>query len=120
MEQSVVYVGMEQVITLAVVLGVGFALLVFLAKTQFNDIKSSIKENNAAAKDRMDKIEQKTNEEIDGLKKEMSNIKGDFATSFVLREDFFRAMNGVEDNMKETGKKVDKILLLVGEKNNRG
>lgn len=117
MGQAVAYsVGTEQIITLAIVLGVGFSLLIFLAKTQFSDIKNSIKDNNATANARMDKMEQKTNEKIDGLEKEISNIKGDFATSFVLREDFFRAMNGVEDNMRETGRKVDKILLLMGDK----
>ena len=32
----------EQIITLTVVLGVGFSLLIFLAKQQFKDIKDGI------------------------------------------------------------------------------
>ena len=33
---------MEELITLAIVLGVGFSLLIFLAKQQFKDIKDGI------------------------------------------------------------------------------
>ena len=107
---------MEQIITLSVVLGIGFSLLIFLAKTQFNDIKNSIEKNNENTNKRIDKLEDETNAEISSLKKDISDIKGDFATSFVLREDFFRAMNGVEDNIRETSRKVDKILILMGDK----
>ena len=107
---------MEQIITLAVVLSVGFSILIFLAKTQFNDIKNSIKENNDNANKRIGKLEDKTNEEIGNIKNEISSIKGDFATSFVLREDFFRSMNGVESNIKETSRKVDQVLILMGDK----
>lgn len=107
---------MEQIITLGVVLGVGFSLLIFLAKTQFNDIKNSIKENNESTNKRIEKLETKTDAEIGSIKDEINSIKGDFATTFVLREDFFRSMNGVEENIKETGRKIDKILMLIGEK----
>lgn len=41
----------------------------------------------------------------------MNNIKGDFATTFVLREDFFRSMNGVEDRMRSIDGKIDKLLM---------
>ena len=43
---------------------------------------------------------------------EINDIKGDFATTFVLREDFFRSMNGVEDRMKIIDNKLDKLLLM--------
>ena len=39
------------------------------------------------------------------------DIKGDFATTFVLREDFFRSMNGVEDRMRSIDSKIDKLLM---------
>ena len=42
---------------------------------------------------------------------EPGTIKGDFATTFVLREDFFRSMNGVEDKMRTIDGKLDKLLL---------
>lgn len=40
-----------------------------------------------------------------------NDIKGDFATTFVLREDFFRSMNGVEDRMRSIDSKIDKLLM---------
>ena len=39
-------------------------------------------------------------------------LKAIFATTFVLREDFFRSMNGVEDRMKIIDNKLDKLLLM--------
>lgn len=42
---------------------------------------------------------------------ELNDIKGDFATTFVLREDFFRSMNGVEDRMRSIDSKIDKLLM---------
>lgn len=49
--------------------------------------------------------------EIANIKQELNNIKGDFATTFVLREDFFRSMNGVEDRMRSIDGKIDKLLM---------
>ena len=49
---------------------------------------------------RIDKLEEKTGNDIQNIRHEINDIKGDFATTFVLREDFFRSMNGVEDRMK--------------------
>ena len=81
---------MEQIITLSIVLGVGFSLLTFLAKAQFNDIKTSIEKNNESTNKRIDKLENETNARIESLTQDLNNVKGDFATTFVLREDFFR------------------------------
>lgn len=150
-----IYLGTEQFLTLVTVLGVLGAVLVFLVKHQFNEITSSIKENqqklhqsneinreemkefqekatrqlsesidrvkeevkinNDKINERIEKLQEATNKEVAALKQELNDVKGDFATTFVLREDFFRAMNGVEDNIKETGRKVDKLLMLVGD-----
>lgn len=105
---------MEQIITMSTVLAVGFSLLIFLAKTQFNDIKNSIKENNDSTNKRIDKLEEKTNTDIGNIKSELNNIKGDFAMTFVLREDFFRSMSGVETKINNIDNKLDKIFALVG------
>ena len=102
---------MEQIITLSIVLGVGFSLLTFLAKAQFNDIKTSIEKNNESTNKRIDKLENETNARIESLTQDLNNVKGDFATTFVLREDFFRSMNGVEDRMKSIDSKMDKLLM---------
>lgn len=125
---------MEQIITLGVVLSVGVSVLVFLMKKQFSDVvegikanrmateetkrelANQIKENDKKTNDRIDKLEEYTRGEIGSLKSELSDIKGDFATAFVLREDFFRFGNGVEDKMKNMDAKLDKILFGLGER----
>ena len=61
----------------------------------------------------INKLEDKTNADITELRQNLNDIKGDFATTFVLREDFFRYMNSMEENIKDTNSKVDKILLIV-------
>lgn len=111
---------MAQLVTFATVLSVGFSLLIFLAKTQFNDIKNSIKENNENTNKRIEKLENKTDAEIGNIKQELNDIKGDFATTFVLREDFFRSMNGVEDRMKSIDTKIDKLLMRGGNNEGKG
>lgn len=111
-----IYLGTEQFITLVVVLSVLGSILVFLAKHQFSEIINGMKNNYSKTNERIDRLEEKSEKEIADIKKELGDIKGDFATSFVLREDFFRTMNGVEDNIRETSRKVDKILLLISEK----
>ena len=109
---------MEEIITLGLVLSVGFSLLIFLAKQQFKDIKDGIaqttqqiKENDKKTNERIDRLESKTEAEIANIKNDLSGIKGDFATTFVQREDFFRSMNGVEDSIRKMDNKVDRLLI---------
>ena len=54
---------------------------------------------------------EETDRDIANIKQELNNIKGDFATTFVLREDFFRSMNGVETSIRSIDNKIDKILM---------
>ena len=96
----------------------GLGVLSFLVKGWFNnilaktdEIKTQIKENDDKVNTRINKLEENTNGEIAGIKKELNDIKGDFATTFVLREDFFRSMNGVEDRMRSIDGKIDKLLM---------
>ena len=65
---------------------------------------------------RIDKLEEKTDKDIQNIKQEINDIKGDFATTFVLREDFFRSMNGVEDKIKSIDSKLDRLLLIEKQK----
>lgn len=99
---------------IALVLGV----LTFFIKGWFNnlnasteEIKKQIKENDEKINQRVDKLEDETDRDIAGLREELNHIKGDFATTFVLREDFFRSMNGVEDRMRSIDGKIDKLLV---------
>ena len=81
---------MDYVITfsdvMAGVIALGGSVLVFFIRSWFNKLSENTEE----------------------IKKQ---IKGDFATTFVLREDFFRSMNGVEDRMRSIDGKIDKLLM---------
>lgn len=78
------------------------------------DIKDRIEKNDARTNERIDRLEEKTVRDIEGIKQEINDIKGDFATTFVLREDFFRSMNAVEDKVKSIDSKIDRLLLREG------
>lgn len=75
-------------------------------------IQERIEKNDAKVNERIDRLEEKTERDIQNIKQELNDIKGDFATTFVLREDFFRSMNGVEDKVKSIDSKLDRLLLM--------
>lgn len=88
---------MDYVITfsdvMAGVIALGGSVLVFFIRSWFNklsenteEIKKQIKENDEKVNKRIDKLEDETDGEIANIKQELNNIKGDFATTFVLRE----------------------------------
>lgn len=131
MNSGAIYLGTEQFITLVTVLSICGGILVFLLKHSFNqinngiagnstkiesiknDLQQDIQKNHDKVNERINKLEDKTNADITELRQNLNDIKGDFATTFVLREDFFRYMNSMEENIKDTNSKVDKILLIV-------
>lgn len=80
------------------------------------DIQEKIQKNDEKVNERIDRLEEKTGKDIQNIKQEINDIKGDFATTFVLREDFFRSMNGVEDKIKGMDGKLDRLLLMGKEK----
>lgn len=83
------------------------------------EIQEKIERNDEKVNERIDRLEEKTQTDIHSIQQEINDIKGDFATTFVLREDFFRSMNGVEDRIRGMDQKLDK-LLLINTENNRG
>ena len=131
MNNGAIYLGTEQFITLVTVLSICGGILVFLLKHSFNqinngiagnstkiesiknDLQQDIQKNHDKVNERINKLEDKTNADITEIRQNQNDIKGDFATTFVLREDFFRYMNSMEENIKDTNSKVDKILLIV-------
>ena len=131
MNNGAIYLGTEQFITLVTVLSIRGGILVFLLKHSFNqinngiagnstkiesiknDLQQDIQKNHDKVNERINKLEDKTNADITEIRQNLNDIKGDFATTFVLREDFFRYMNSMEENIKDTNSKVDKILLIV-------
>ena len=136
-QDGAIYLGKEQFITLAVVLSVFGSVLVFLLKHYFSQIVSGIsanvqkieqvktdlgediRKNYDKTNERIDHLEEKTNGEMAELRQDLNEIKGEFATTFVQREDFFRYMNGMEANIKDTNAKVDKILMIRTDRRDR-
>ena len=134
--EGAVYLGTEQFITLVSVLGVLGAVLVFMLKHWFGQVNGGISDNsrrleevkkelqtemqknNDKINERIDHIEEKTNQDIAELRQDMNDLKGDFATTFVQRDEFFHYMNGMETNIKNTDSKVDKILMLMTDRRN--
>ena len=82
------------------------------------DLQDELQRNYEKTNERIDHIEEKTNQDIAELRQGMNDLKGDFATTFVQRDDFFRYMNGMETNIKDTNSKVDKILMLITDRRN--
>lgn len=114
--------GMSYVITfsdvMAGVITLALAVITFFIKMWIDglkkgteEIKKQIKENDDKVNKRIDKLEEQTDRDIANIKQELNDIKGDFATTFVLREDFFRSMNGVENSIRSIDNKIDKILM---------
>lgn len=82
------------------------------------ELQNELQRNNEKTNERIDHIEEKTNQDIAGLRQDMNDFRGDCATMFVQRDDFFRYMNGMETSIKDTNSKVDKILMLMTDRRN--
>ncbi len=109
---------MSEPITIGMVASVIIGVLVYLAKMMINDIKSSISgfgdRLDTAMKsfdERIDKVEEKHEKDMKQVQAELNNIKSDLPMTFVLREDYFRVMNGVEGKMNSMDEKLNRLLL---------
>lgn len=109
---------MNDPITIGMVATVAVAVISWLAKMMIDEFKRStnklgqrLEDTIAKFDERIARIEEKQEKDMKDVQKELSSIKGDFATTFVLREDFFRGMNGVEDKMRTIDGKLDKLLM---------
>ncbi len=118
--KGAVYLGTEQFITLATVLSILGGAFLFLFKHQFKQITDGIAQNANKIDEqietlnaRINKIKEKVDQDITGLREELGNIKGDFAITFVQREEFYRYLNGIQSDIKDTNTKVDQILMLM-------
>lgn len=114
---------MNDAITIGMAATAVGTVLWFLVKMMIDDFKQSVsgvgsKLDSTIARfdERVTKLENKQEADIKAVQKELSSIKGDFATTFVLREDFFRSMNGVEDKMRSMDGKLDRLLVRQGGK----
>lgn len=109
---------MNEPITIGMIAAIAVSIIVYFTKKMIDSFEKSVAkigqkldESIDKTADRIMKLEEKQEKDIKEVQKELSTIKGDFATTFVLREDFFRSMNGVEDKMKSIDSKLDKLLM---------
>lgn len=79
----------------AVTLVIGFVGWSF--KSTLNDLKTAITKNR---------------DDIESVKKEVSDLKSDLPLVYVLREDFIRTLNNVDKQMGDVNRKLDRILQL--------
>lgn len=103
------------VMTGAIGLAVGF--MIFMLKRWFEGLNEradrtdeKLTETHRMLSDRMERLEEKTQAQIKDMQDEISDIEKDFPHLYVLREDFFRSMNGVETKMNRMDGKLDRIL----------
>lgn len=113
---------MDYVITfsdvMAGVITLGLTVVTFFIKQWFNNLTSQtekiekkIDENDKSVNKRIDELEQKTENDIKELQNEIKSIEKDFPIVYVQRDDFFRSMNGVEQQMRNINDKIDKLLI---------
>lgn len=113
---------MDYVITFADVMAgliaVGGTVLTFFIKRWFNGIEQGntkiqekIEQNDKKVNERIDRLEQKNDEDLQKIKGELSQMKADLPVVYVLREDYIRVANNMEENMKELGRKIDMLLM---------
>lgn len=100
------------------VISLVLAVLAWLIKNWISELKESNNQNREAIKaidekyeKRISELEDETSQEVRGLETRINEFKSDFATTFVLREDYFRAMNKMEDSIKNIDTKIDKLLM---------
>lgn len=116
---------MDGAVTIGMVATLVIGLLTFLAKLQFDNILNGIKNNRAAIDnvsdemgDKINNLEKKiyedmgkTKQDIKKVENELSQLKADIPIVYVLREDFVRSLNNVDNKMNSIENKIDKILM---------
>lgn len=100
------------------VIGLGIGFMTFLLRRWFDNLNSrmdstdkKITETNEKLNERIEKLEQEMNAEIKDIREELKSIEKDFPVVYVQRDDFFRSMNGVEQQMRDMNGKMDKLLM---------
>ena len=113
---------MDYVITFADVMtgviGIGLTVFGWLLKNWISsvlksneDTKKQIYEIDKKLDESVKALDEKTNDKIRAMENQITDFKTDFSTMFVLREDYFRAMNKMEESMKDIDRKIDRLLL---------
>lgn len=83
--------------------------LTYFVKKMMSDLEAADKANAAAIRDEAHAREEKL-EELAG---QINDLKSDLPLIYVLREDFFRSMQGVDDKFKSIDSKLDHLINII-------
>lgn len=102
---------------MALVITGALGLLAWFLKNYLSDIQKTNDYQNkklGEIDEKFDKriaaVEQESRKELKRVDREIADMKSDFATMFVLREDYFRAMDKMDTNFRDIDRKIDRLL----------
>ena len=99
---------------MTVVISGALTIIVWFLKSYLSNIQAPNEQQNkklAETQRRINAVEEESRNEIKRVDRELADIRGDFATMFVLREDYFRAMDKMDGNFRDIDRKIDRLLI---------
>ena len=103
---------------MTVVISGALTIRVWFLKSYLSNIQATNEQQNKKLAEidektqrRINAVEEESRNEIKRVDRELTDIKGDFATMFVLREDYFRAMDKMDGNFRDIDRKIDRLLI---------
>ena len=103
---------------MTVVISGALTIIVWFLKSYLSNIQATNEQQNKKLAEidektqrRINAVEEESRNEIKRVDRELADIKGDFATTFVLREDYFRAMDKMDINFRDIDRKIDRLLI---------
>ncbi len=103
---------------MTVVISGALTIIVWFLKSYLSNIQATNEQQNRKLTEidekterRITAVEEESRKEFKRVDRELAEIKGDFATMFVLREDYFRAMDKMDNNFRDIDRKIDRLLI---------
>ena len=103
---------------MTVVISGALTIIVWFLKSYLSNIQATNEQQNKKLAEidektqrRINAVEEVSRNEIKRVDRELADIRGDFATMFVLREDYFRAMDKMDGNFRDIDRKIDRLLI---------
>lgn len=103
---------------MTVVISGALTIIVWFLKSYLSNIQATNEQQNKKLAEidektqrRINAVEEESRNEIKRVDRELADIRGDFATMFVLREDYFRAMDKMDGNFRDIDRKIDRLLI---------
>lgn len=103
---------------MTVVISGALTIIVWFLKSYLSNIQATNEQQNKKLAEidektqrRINAVEEESRNEIKRVDRELADIRGDFSTMFVLREDYFRAMDKMDGNFRDIDRKIDRLLI---------